>query len=181
MGISARGGDPRLGVKLRHPVVRGHPLHAMSTDLPIGIVPLALAASVAARARSSRGARSAADAAAIAAILSVAPAVLLGWWEWLTIPTQHEAHRPATTHGLVNSAASVLVLASFLRPWRVTTLGAACGLMAVGAWLGGDLVYRLGWRVRPAELLEGIQEGKTLAEAERALDEFERRETLLAP
>jgi uncharacterized membrane protein len=168
-------------VKLRHPVVRGHPLHAMSTDLPIGILPLALAASVAARMRGSRGVTFAADAATAAAALSVAPAVLLGWWEWLTVPAEHEAHRPATTHGLVNSAAAAFVIAALWRPLRLESLATAAGLMAVGAWIGGDLVFRLGWRVRKAELLEGIQEGKTLAEAERALERFEREETLLPP
>src|SRR5207302_1179467 len=101
VGVAPRRCRTGLVVKLRHPVVRGHPLHAMSTDLPIGILPLAFATAVA--------------------------------------------------------------------------------LMSIGAWIGGDLVYRLGWRVRKAELLEGIEEGKTLAEAERALDRFEREETLLAP
>ena len=41
-------------MKLRHPVVRGHPLHAIFTDAPITLIPLALAASVAARVRPSR-------------------------------------------------------------------------------------------------------------------------------
>ena len=167
-------------MKLRHPVVWGHPLHAMSTDLPIGIVPFAFAASVAARVRRSRATSLAADAATTAALLSFAPAALLGWWEWLTIPTTHEARRPATNHGLINSAAALFAIAALWRPRRAELLGIAVGLMAVGAWIGGDLVYRLGWRVRKAELLEGIQEGKTLDEAERALEEFERRETLVA-
>jgi uncharacterized membrane protein len=168
-------------MKIKHPVVRGHPLHAMSTDLPIGILPLAFAASVAARLRRSRGIAFAADAATTAAAMSVAPAVLLGWWEWLTIPTDHEVRGPATTHGLTNSAAAALVIAALWRPLRVESLTLAVALMGIGAWIGGDLVYQLGWRVRKAELLEGIQEGKTLEEAERALDKFEREETLLAP
>lgn len=166
-------------MKLRHPVVFGHPLHAMATDLPIGFVPLALATSVAARIRGSRGGDPASDVAMAAALVSLAPAVLLGWWEWLTVPTSHEAHRPATNHGLINTSAAAFVALAVWRPRRAEMLAVALGLMAVGAWIGGELVYKLGWRVRGAELLEGIQEGKTLAEAERALDEFERRETLL--
>jgi uncharacterized membrane protein len=167
-------------MKLRHPVVRGHPLHAMATDLPIGIVPLAFAASVAARLRRSRDTSFAADAAMAAALLSFAPAVLLGWWEWLTIPTSHEAHRPATNHGLINTAAAVLALGGLWRPRRAEALGAAITLMAVAAWIGGDLVYRLGWRVRKAELYEQIEEGKSPAEAERVVREHERTETLIA-
>jgi uncharacterized membrane protein len=164
-------------VKLRHPVVRGHPLHAMATDLPIGLVPLALAASVAARARRSRETSFAADAAAASALVAVAPAVLLGWWEWLTIPAEHEARRPATTHGLINSTASAFVLAALWRPRRAELLAGALTLMAVGAWIGGDLVYRLGWRVRKAELYEQLEEGKTREEAIRVIEQHEREDT----
>ena len=168
-------------MKLRHPVVRGHPLHAIATDLPIGIVPLAFAASVAARLRRSRDTSFAANAATSAALLSFAPAVFLGWWEWLTIPAEHEAHRPATTHGLINTAAIAPVLvAVFWRPRRVEALAAALALMTVGAWIGGDLVYRLGWRVRKAELYEQLEEGKTHGEAVRAIEEHERANTFLA-
>ena len=169
-------------MKLRHPVVRGHPLHAMATDLPIGIVPLALAASVVARARGSREAALAAGATAALAATSSASAALLGWWDWLTIPSWHEARRPATIHGLVNTSATALVIAGALLPARrAQLLGLAIACMAAGAWLGGDLVYRLGWRVRPAELYEQIAEGKTREEAERAIAEHERNETFLAP
>jgi membrane protein DedA with SNARE-associated domain len=115
-----------------------------------------------------------------AALLSFAPAALLGWWEWLTIPSSHEARRPATNHGLINTAAGVLVLAGLWRPRRAEALGAAIALMAVAAWIGGDLVYRLGWRVRKAELYEQLEEGKSFAEAERVVREHERVETLIA-
>jgi uncharacterized membrane protein len=167
-------------MKFRHPVVRGHPLHAMSSDFPIGILPLAFAASVAARVWRSRETPFAARAATAAALASVAPAVLLGWWEWLTIPVDHEARRPATTHGLMNSAAAGFVALAALWPARrVEMLGTAIACMTAGAWLGGELVFHHGWRVRKAELLEGIEEGKTLDEAERALEQFERAETFL--
>src|SRR5207302_10848870 len=105
VGVAPRRCRTGLVVKLRHPVVRGHPLHAMSTDLPIGILPLAFAASVAARLRGSRGGSFAADAATDAAVISVAPAVRLGGCGWLTSPAGHEVDRSATAHGLTNSAA----------------------------------------------------------------------------
>jgi uncharacterized membrane protein len=167
-------------MKLRHPVVRGHPLHAMASDLPVGILPLAFAASVAARLRRSREATFAADAAAAAAALSFVPAALLGWWEWLTIPADHEARRPATTHGLVNTSATVLAMLALWRPRRAELQIAALSSLVVGAWIGGDLVYRLGWRVRKAELYEQIEEGKSPDEAERAIQEHERQDTFLA-
>src|SRR5207302_6246880 len=98
-GVAPRRCRTGLVVKLRHPVVRGHPLHAMSTDLPIGILPLAFAASVAARLRGSRGVSFAADAATVAAVISFGPSVLLGWWEWLSIPAGHEWGRTSSTSG----------------------------------------------------------------------------------
>jgi uncharacterized membrane protein len=168
-------------VKLRHPVVHGHPLHAMSSDLPIGILPLALAASVAARVRRSRETSSAAGAAAGALALSFAPAVLLGWWDWLTIPASHEARPPATTHGLVNSTAASLAMLAVIGPRRLELQLATLAALLVGAWLGGDLVFRLGWRVRKAELLEQLEEGRSPSDAERVIREHERNDTFLAP
>jgi len=167
-------------VKLRHPVVRGHPLHAIVTDGPITLIPLALAASVAARARSSRETRFADDAAQRLALASIVPAVLLGWWDWLTIPGEHEAHSPATLHGLVNSAAAACVVGALWRPRRAELLALAAATIAVGGWLGGDLVYALGWRVRKAELFEQIEEGRSRAEAEEIIREHERNDTFLA-
>jgi hypothetical protein len=133
-----------------------------------------------ARARRSRETSFAADAAAACALLSFAPAVLLGWWDWLTIPAAHEARRPATTHGLINTTAAAFVLAAMWRSRRAEFLAAALGLMTVSAWIGGDLVYRLGWRVRKAELYEQLEEGKTREEAIRAIEQHERDDTFLA-
>jgi len=167
-------------VRLRHPVVRGHPLHAIVTDVPITLLPLALAASVAARVRPSRETRFADDSVSRLALASLVPAVLLGWWDWLTIPKEHEARSPATLHGLVNTAAATCVLAAVWRPRRAELLGLAVALIAVGGWLGGDLVYALGWRVRKAELYEQLEEGKSPAAAEEAVREHERNDTFLA-
>jgi hypothetical protein len=66
------------------------------------------------------------------------------------------------------------------RSRRAEFLAAALGLMTVSAWIGGDLVYRLGWRVRKAELYEQLEEGKTREEATRAIEEHEREDTFFA-
>lgn len=167
-------------MKLKHPVLRGHPLHAMASDFPIALIPLALLASLLADGRTARAASRVAATATLAA-------VTLGWWDWLTIPRSHPAWRPATIHGLINT--SVLggtALALVARDRRPLLLGAATAALTVSAWIGGDLVYRLGWRVRPAEELELITEeaedgllAPYQASARRKIDEHERSDTLL--
>ena len=158
-------------MKLKHPVVHGHPLHAMASDFPIALVPLAFVASLLARRRASRSLTGVAVAAA-------ATAVTLGWWDWLTIPRDHPARTPATIHGLINT--TVLGLATLaLLGRRSLALGAATAALGVSAWIGGDLVYRLGWRVRPAEELELIDQGDSRDIAIAKIEKHERDETFL--
>jgi hypothetical protein len=47
-----------------------------------------------------------------------------------------------------------IVGASTGRKRRFGLLAAATGGLLVAAWIGGDLVFRFGWRVRPAEEAE---------------------------
>jgi uncharacterized membrane protein len=159
-------------MKITHPVVHGHPLHAMSSDLPVALIPFALLASIA---LGRRGAAMATQAAAASAL----GAVLLGWWDWLTIPRDHPAWRPATLHGLINTTVlGAVILGLFSRERRALALGTATAALSVSAWIGGDLVYRLGWRVRPAEELELIEQGNTRETARRIVDDHEREDTL---
>jgi uncharacterized membrane protein len=167
-------------MRLKHPVVHGHPLHAMVSDLPIALIPLALVASIVAP---KRGARMVARIAAASALTAVA----IGWWDWLTIPRSHRAWRPATLHGLINtSVLGAVALSLVARDRRRLALGAATAGLAVAAWIGGDLVYAIGWRVRPAEELEIVEEeagGAVLAPyqaaARRKIEEHDRANTLL--
>lgn len=173
-------------MKLKQPVLRGHPLHAMLSDFPIALIPTALLAAALDRAGVG-GARPAADAAARLAAASAAAAVLVGWWDWLLIPGSHPAKRPATIHGLLNSSVlAASIFAAFDRPRRLWALGTVIGALGIAAWLGGDLVYAHGWRVRPAEELEIMdeqlrREGRSdlHEDARRQVDDYERRETFL--
>jgi hypothetical protein len=72
------------------------------------------------------------------------------------------------------------------RQRRLPLLAAATSAIFVGAWIGGDLVFRHGWRVRPAEEAEMVEERlkdaagvEAFATARRNVDEFERRKTFL--
>jgi len=168
-------------VKLKHPVAHGHPLHAMVSDLPVALIPLALAAAIVERAWPSRSARQGAATTNAIALGTATAAVLIGWWDWLTIPGDHPAKSPATTHGLINTAGlGASALALFLPRRRLELLVALNGSLAVAAWIGGDLVYRLGWRVRPAEELEQLDAGRSREEALAAIEAHEREDTLLS-
>lgn len=165
---------------LKHPVVYGHPVHAILSDLPAALIPTALLAALAERARPSSETRFAARSAAALALASAVAAGAAGWWDWLTIPKDHPVRGPATTHGLLNTAGLAIGVVALVAPRRRLEL--LIGLNAtllVAAWIGGDLVYRLGWRVRPAEELEQLDQGKTRDEARRVVDEHERLDMLL--
>lgn len=171
----------------RHPVVHGHPIHAMLSDLPAAFIPAAFLAELSRRLSAGRDCRHLSDAATTAALASAAAAGLTGWIDWLTMPTEHPAQKPATLHGLINTAGLLaLIGAATLPRRRLPFLGFATLAVMVAGWIGGELVFHYGWRVRPAEEAEIAE--KELAEAgidrpfERArkeVSEFERRKTFL--
>ncbi|MFN2581816.1 MAG: DUF2231 domain-containing protein [Candidatus Dormibacteria bacterium] len=173
----------------KHPVLRGHPVHAMLTDLPIGLLPGAIAATVAARGKRRRSPQSRlSDALTLMTFASGAGAAAFGIWDWLTIPRDHAAWTPATLHGLVNATGLAVLGAAVLSPRRrLLALATVGGVTLVGAWLGGELVFSHGWRVKPAEEYEIVAErvragadGTALGEAEREVESFERQKTFLA-
>jgi hypothetical protein len=72
---------------------------------------------------------------------------------------------------------------------RLPLLAAATTTILVGAWIGGDLVFRHGWRVQPAEEIEIVEAllqddpaaTAAFADARREVAEFEREKTFLPP
>ena len=104
-----------------------------------------------------------------------------------TIPAEHPAWTPATIHGIVNSIATLAVVGAVpARRQRLGLLVGAAAAIGVGAWIGGGLVFRHGWRVRPAEEAEIVEErlddpatAAAFAAARRDVDEFERQKTYL--
>ena len=172
----------------RHPVIHGHPMHAILSDWPAVLIPIAL--SVELRDMALRTPTSPlSDAACAAAAASAAAAGVVGWIDWLTIPGDHPVRKPSTVHGLINSAGIIAVLAaSGSRRLRLPLLTAATIGTLVAAWLGGDLVFRHGWRVRVAEEAELVEQTlddaagrQAFADARREVADFERRKTFLPP
>jgi hypothetical protein len=160
-------------------------VHAILSDGPVVLIPLAAGAAVA-DALLRRDLREASRWSARLAAAAALAAMSVGWWDWLTIPREHEVRRPATLHGLLNTGATAATLAAVpLAGSRAALLGGATALLLVAAWIGGGLVYRLGWRVRPAEELELIgEEGPPRLERYRAtarekIDAHEREDTFL--
>lgn len=174
---------------VRHPVVHGHPLHAALSDLPAALIPWAFLSSLAADLTRRRDAEAAAAWAVTAALGGSMAAGGAGWWDWLTMPREHAAHPPATIHGVINSMSLALVGAAMLRRReRTALLGAATLGVGVAGWIGGELVYHHGWRVRGAEEIELIEPklkardaADLLAAARGEIADFERRETYLPP
>ena len=172
----------------KHPVVRGHPLHAMLSDVPIGLLPAALASAIAARGEQQGSPmRRGANTIAAMTFAAAASAAAVGVWDWVTIPRSHPAWWPATLHGAINIANVVALGAAAARPRRRIALYAAVtGGVLVSGWLGGELVFSHGWRVTPAEeyeqLLERLdtkQDDAAAAEARGVVAEFEREKTFL--
>ena len=172
----------------KHPVVHGHPIHAILSDGPVVLIPLALAAELWDRSRHADNLRLS-DMVTFAAAATGSAAGIVGWIDWLTIPADHPARRPATFHGLINTAALLAVTAALpARRLRLQLLAAASTSILVGAWIGGDLVFRHGWRVRPAEEAEIVEDrlrdpagAAVFATARREVADFERQKTFLPP
>jgi hypothetical protein len=172
----------------KHPVLGGHPLHAMTTDVPIGMLPASIVAAIAARrARPRSPVRRISDTLTAMTLASASGVAMLGVWDWLAIPRTHPAFRTAIIHGLLNASGLALLTAAWLRPQRRVALLSAAGAAATAAgWFGGDLVFHQGWRVRPAEEYEIVAErikedgqARVVGEAQREIDSFEREKTFL--
>ena len=170
----------------KHPVVHGHPIHAILSDGPVVLIPVAIAAELWERNGSPEGLRLG-DVATAGAFATTLAAGLVGWIDWLTVPSDHPVRRPATIHGLINTTALIALVGAIpAGRRRLKLLAAAEMAILVGAWIGGDLVFRHGWRVRPAEEAEIVEKqsqdaaiGTAFDEARRAVTDFERRKTFL--
>lgn len=124
----------------------GHPLHAVLTDAPIGILFLAIVFDV----------LSLGQAAALAVgfgILTMLGAALAGFADYAD--TDGRARERATLHSTLMVVALVLYAISFVLRLPVATTGGAPAagvivsvlaflVLAAGAYVGGDVVYLLG-------------------------------------
>ncbi len=121
----------------------GHPLHAASTDLPIGMLALVMVFDLI-------GQPVAADVALVAGIVFALASALSGLADYTD--TDGSARVRATVHSTLMILALVLYVVSLLlragapadRTVPVVLSVVAFVVLSAGAWVGGDVVYVLG-------------------------------------
>jgi nitrite reductase/ring-hydroxylating ferredoxin subunit len=127
---------------LLHGTWLGHPLHGAATDIPIGVLTASLLLDIV-------GQPAAADIALVLGILSILAAALTGAADYAD--TDGSARVRATVHSTVMVIALVVYVVSMLLRWggshgavpiALSVIG--YGLLTLGAFAGGDVVYVLG-------------------------------------
>jgi uncharacterized membrane protein len=132
----------------------GHPLHQMMIVLPLGTLSMAVVADIIAMITGDNFWYRMAFYLIAAGVLTGLAAAIPGAIDYLAIPSGTRAKRIGAMHGVGN----LIVVALFALSWflryqnenyapgnlAVTLSLAAVGLSLVTAWLGGELVDRLG-------------------------------------
>ena len=137
----------------------GHPLHPPLTDATIGAYTAATVMGFASIVGVAE--RSAAHGwwlALVVGLIFTVPTALSGFADWLTISRESPLWRTATSHLAAMVSATVFFLIAVLvghsgythsavrtGPYILTLIG--LGLLTVGGWLGGAIVYVHGMRV----------------------------------
>ena len=140
----------------------GHPIHQMLIVFPLGLLATSVAFDVAYLVTENGRWADIAFWLIVAGLLSGVVAAVFGAVDWSAIPAGTRAKRVGTLHG----AGNVVVLALYAGSWllrrdaptapdglALTLSFAGAGLALVTAWLGGELVDRLG---------VGVDEGANL-------------------
>jgi uncharacterized membrane protein len=142
----------------------GHPIHQMLIVFPSGLLPMSVVADIIAMVTGNIFWYQMAFYLIIAGLVSGLAAAIFGLIDYLAIPSGTRAKRVGLMHG----GGNVVVMALFGLSWwlRYTdvdfvpgNLAIALSLIAVGlalvtAWLGGELVDRLGVGVDPGAHLD---------------------------
>jgi uncharacterized membrane protein len=131
----------------------GHPVHPMLIVFPLGLLAAAVVFDIIYLISSAAQWTLAAYYMIGAGLIGGLAAALFGWLDWLGIPSGTRARRIGLWHGLGNVAVLALFVLSWVlrrdNPVEPPTGAIVAGLSGivlslVTAWLGGELVYRLG-------------------------------------
>jgi nitrite reductase/ring-hydroxylating ferredoxin subunit/uncharacterized membrane protein len=145
----------------------GHPLHPALTDVPIGAWSTGALLDLV-------GADGAADAAMTVGVLAAVPTALSGVADY--VDAGDEPRRVGLLHAVLNTVGLGFMVGSlFARRGEQRGLGillSTIGLSAssISAWLGGELVYRLGTGVSHIAFQPGVPEFQVVARADELQD-----------
>jgi uncharacterized membrane protein len=133
--------------------VLGHAIHPMLIPFPLGLLATAVVFDIVYLATDRTGFATAAGYMIAAGIIGGLLAAPFGWIDWFKIPAGTRAKGIGLVHGLGNIVVVVLFAVSWLirvnNGWEPTVWALVCSFAAVGlavvtAWMGGELVERLG-------------------------------------
>ena len=124
----------------------GHPVHAALTDLPIGVMTVAIILDII-------GQRVAADVAVLVGVLSIVATAVSGLADYTDV--DGKARSRATVHATVMTIALIVFALSLLiragnpadRAVPILLLVIGYLILTIGAEIGGDLVYLVGTNV----------------------------------
>jgi nitrite reductase/ring-hydroxylating ferredoxin subunit/uncharacterized membrane protein len=151
----------------------GHPLHPVLTDVPVGAWVSTLVLDTAASLTDDASLEKAADITLAVGLAGATGSALTGWTDWSD--TYGQERKLGLLHGLTMVATvlaytgSLIARLSGARAAGVSLANTGLGLLTVGAYLGGDQVYDIGYGVNHTAFLHGP--GKfvsVMAEAELA-------------
>jgi uncharacterized membrane protein len=161
--------DIRTGVSLDRDVggrmrLMGHALHPVLVTAPIGLLVGSVMFDVITLVTDRETFRHAAGLTLGLGVVGAVAASIPGWVDWTSIPKGTRARRIGLSHGLLHSAVVAAFAVSFLLRfaeggWEapaiavVISLGAFLAL-AIGSWLGAELVERHGVGVRSDAALD---------------------------
>jgi uncharacterized membrane protein len=131
----------------------GHPLHQMLIVFPLGLLATGVVFDAIHLVSDNPTLATVSYWMIVSGILTGLAAAVPGWIDWLAIPGGTRAKRVGLVHGLGN----VLVLLLFIGSWllrrdlpeqpetaALVLSFAGAGISLITAWLGGELVDRLG-------------------------------------
>lgn len=162
----------------------GHPVHPMLIVFPIGLLATSLLFDILYLITRNALLTTASYYMIAAGIIGGLLAAIFGFIDWLGLPGDSRAKRIGSWHGLGNFIIVVLFIISwFLRRGNANFIPgglalifsiAGIGLALITAWIGGELVYRLGVAVdlganvnAPSSLTERSATARTKRTANR--------------
>ena len=133
--------------------VAGHPVHPILVVFPLGLLSTAVLFDIIYLVSDRSQWAVAAYYMIGAGVVGGLGAALFGWLDWMGIPSGTRAKRIGLWHGVGNVAVLALFVLSWvlrrdnpaLPPTGAIVAGLSAMVLAVvAAWLGGEMVYRLG-------------------------------------